>query len=162
MVSKLLLTGMLATTLAAALLAQGRGGGGSSGGGGESEYPSTRLGEFASRLKLDMKTQYPAVVQIFADAATDAAPIAQEMIQLRQKLVNLELTNKTDEMPPVHEAYIAAATKMAGIEALVFDKVYTVLQPYQRSKAADAFTFMAGFFQTAAGRSGRAGRRGGA
>ena len=97
----LLLTGVMVVALVAVLPAQGKGGkgGGESAGGGGgakscgSADSLTRLEEFACRLKLDLKTQLAGVQQIFADAAKDAGPVAQDMISLRNRLINLELTN---------------------------------------------------------------------
>jgi 2-hydroxychromene-2-carboxylate isomerase len=116
--------------------------------------------QFADRLKLDSKTQIPAVEQILADAAREAAPIGQQMLQLRQQLVNLALENKPADMKPVVDEYSVAAAKMAGIEARAFAKVYATLKPNQQSSASQAFAIMAGMFQTPAPR-GRGGRGGG-
>ena len=118
---------------------------------------------FADRLKLDAKTQIPAVEQILSDAAREAAPIGQQMLQLRQQLVNLALENKPADTKPVVDEYAAAAAKMAGIEARAFAKVYATLKPNQQSSASQAFAIMAGMFQPPAPRTpgGRAGRGGG-
>jgi len=139
----------LAASVTIAALAQGGGG------------PSTPLQEFADKLNLDPKTQLPAVQQLFSEAARDAAPIAQEMLELRQKLVNLEIANRSPETKPVLAAYAAAATRMAGLETRVFQQVYATLKPAQQSKAKEAFAFIAGFFQAAGGRGGRGSRGGG-
>ena len=119
--------------------------------------------QFADRLKLDSKTQIPAVGQILSDAAREAAPIGQQMLQLRQQLVNLALENKPADMKPVVDAYAVAAAKMAGIEARAFAKVYATLKPNQQSSASQAFAIMAGMFQPPAprGPGGRGGRGGG-
>ena len=120
----------------------------------------TRFEQFADRLKLDSKTQIPAVDQILSDSAREAAPIGQQMLQLRQQLVNLGLENKPADMKPVVGEYAVAAAKMAGIEARAFAKVYATLKPNQQSSASQAFAIMAGMFQPAAPR-GRGGRGGG-
>ena len=118
--------------------------------------------QFADRLKLDSKTQIPAVDQILSDATREAAPIGQQMLQLRQQLVNLALENKPADMKPVVDGYAAAAAKMAGIEARAFAKVYATLKPNQQSSASQAFAIMAGMFQPPAprGSGGRSGRGG--
>jgi hypothetical protein len=122
----------------------------------------TPFEQFADRLKLDAKTQLPAVEQIFTEAQKEAAPVGQQMLQLRQRLINLALENKAEEMKPVQDAYAASAATMAGIEARVFAKVYATLKPNQQSSASQAFAIMAGIFQPAAPRGGaRGGRRGG-
>jgi hypothetical protein len=118
---------------------------------------------FADKLKLDEKTQVPAVEEILSAAAKEAAPVGQQMLQLRQQLVNLDLAKKgDDETKPVVAAYADAAAKMAGIEARAFAKVYAMLKPNQQSNAAQAFAIMAGIFQPAAPRPGAGrGQRGG-
>ena|SRR5215210_9290223 len=117
---------------------------------------------FAEKLKLDSKTQVPAVEEILSGAAKEAAPVGMEMLQFRQQLVNLALSNKPDEMKPVVAAYAAAAAKMTGIEARAFAKVYATLKPNQQSVASQAFAIMAGMFQAQAPGSGaRGGQRGG-
>jgi hypothetical protein len=121
----------------------------------------TPFEQFADRLKLDAKTQAPQAAQIFSDAAKEAAPLGQQMLQLRQRLVNLALENKAEEMKPVQDAYAATAAKMAGIEASAFAKVYATLKPNQQSSASQAFAIMAGMFQPAAPRGGTRGQRGG-
>jgi hypothetical protein len=125
----------------------------------------TPFEQFAGKLKLDLKTQGPPVEQIFADGAKEAAPVAQEIMQLRQRLVNAELNAKPDEIKTALDAYTAAATKMAGIETKVFSQVFAALTPAQQARGVDgfeqAFAIMAGFFQQAAPRGGRGGGRGG-
>ena len=119
--------------------------------------------QFADRLKLDSKTQVPAVEQILAEAAREAAPVGQQMLQLRQQLVNMALENKPADMKPVVDGYAVAAAKMAGIEARAFAKVYAMLKPNQQSSASQAFAIMAGMFQPPAprGPGGRGARGGG-
>ena len=118
--------------------------------------------QFGDRLKLDAKTQAPAVEAIFAGAQKEAAPVGVQMLQLRQRLVNLVLENKAEETKPVVEAYTAAAAKMTAIEARAFAKVYALLKPNQQSNASQAFAIIAGIFQQAAPPGGaRGGQRGG-
>ena len=112
------------------------------------------------RLKLDDKTQAPEVRLLLMDASRDAAPVAQKVLDIRLRLGNLALQNKPDEMPAATEAYAAAATEMAAIEARAFTKIYAMLKPNQQPNAAQAFAMMAGIFQLSPGR-GRGGQRGG-
>ena len=149
MLPRSLVTAALAALVTVTALAQGGGG------------AATPLQDFADKLKLDPRTQVPAVQELFGAAAKEAAPIAQEMIELRRQLVNFELTNRGAETKPVLEAYATAAAKMTGLEARVFQQVYATLKPAQQSKSADAFALMAGFFQSAPGRGGRGPRGGG-
>jgi hypothetical protein len=112
------------------------------------------------RLKLDDKTQAPEVRLLLMDASRDATPVAQKILDIRLRLGNLALQNKVDEMPAATDAYAAAATEMAAIEARAFTKIYAMLKPNQQPNAPQAFAMMAGIFQLPAGR-GRSGQRGG-
>jgi hypothetical protein len=149
MKARWLLTAVLMAALVVPLPSQGGGVG-------------TRLDEFGGKLRLHPQNQMPALQQIFAEGGKEAAPVAQEMLQLRQTLLNLTLANRTAEIPAARAAYLEAATRMTGVEVAVFQKVYALLQPTQRSRTPDAFAFMAGFFQSAPARGGRGGRGGGA
>jgi len=115
------------------------------------------------RLKLDAKTQAPDVRLLLMDASREAAAPSQKMLELRQRLVNLAIQNKNDEMAAVVTAYEAAAAEMAGVEARAFAKIYAILKPNQQANAPDAFAIMAGMFQPSPtrGGGGRGGQRGG-
>jgi hypothetical protein len=113
------------------------------------------------RLKLDDKTQAPEVRLLLMDASRDAQPIAQKLLDIRVRLGNLAIQNKVDAMPPETDAYAAAATEMAAIEARAFAKIYAILKPNQQPNAAQAFATMAGIFQPPPGRGGGRGQRGG-
>ncbi len=119
--------------------------------------------QLIDRLKLDGKTQAPEVRLLLMDANREAASSGQKMLELRQRLVNLALQNKPDEMAPVVEAYAAAAADMAAIEARTFTKIYALLKPNQQSSAPQAFAIMAGMFQAPPPRAGagRSTQRGG-
>jgi len=123
----------------------------------------TPVEEFADKLHLDAKTQVPAVQEILSAASRDAGPVGQQMLQLRERMLNVALGNGGDAKT-TEDGYAAAAAKMAGIEAAAFAKVYALLKPNQQKDAAQAFTIMAGMFQPAApagGGGARGGRRGG-
>jgi hypothetical protein len=138
---------VVVTVLAGPLLAQ-RGGGG---GGGQSGLPSDINAprnipqQFASKLKLD-KVQGPAVDQILTAAASEAAPHAQQMLQIRQALLNALRANNAEQLKAAQDAYAAAAAKIAGIEAATFAKVLALLKPDQQRDAAQAFALIAGLF----------------
>ena len=110
------------------------------------------------KLKLDGKTQAPEVRLLFMDASREAAPIGQKMLELRQRLINLELQKKPEEIAPAVEAYAAAAAEMAAIEARTFAKIYALLKPNQQQNAAQAFAIMGGMFQPSPPRGGGGGR----
>jgi hypothetical protein len=160
-----LLTGILSAFFlmppsSVTLAAQGGGGVEAAVMGGESARAMTPFEEFADRLKLDQKTQVPAVAELFNAAAANAAPFGVELLQLRQKLLNLELAGQTAETKPVLDAIAVASARMSRIEATTFAKIYALLKPNQQSRAPQAFAQMAGFFQAtpSAGRGGRGGR----
>lgn len=138
-----------------------QGGGANAGAPSPPQRAPTTFDRFAGRLKLDKKTQLPAVQQAFAEAQKDSAPVGQQMLQIRQQLVTAALANKPEETKAGLEAYTAAAATMAGIEARAFAKVYAMLEPDQRSRTPEAFALMAGMFQPSAPRAGRrSGQRG--
>ena len=116
----------------------------------------TPFEQFADKLNLDEKTQVPQASQIFKAAADEAAPVAVQMLQLRQALLNADL--QSADVKSVLDQYTGAAAKMSRIEADSFAKVYALLKPNQQSKAAQAFVLMAGFFQS--GPVSSRGRRG--
>ena len=114
------------------------------------------------RLKLDDKTQAPEVRLLLMDASREATASGQKMLELRQQLVNLALQNNADEMKAATDAYAAAATEMAGVEARAFAKIYALLKPNQQPNAQQAFAIMAGIFHPSPSRGGGpGGQRGG-
>jgi len=118
--------------------------------------------QFANKLKLDGKTQAPAAEQIFTEAAHEAGPIGQQMLQIRQRLLNDMMANKAEDVKPALEAYTEAAAKMTNLEVKAFTKVYETLKPNQQSGGPQAFAAIAGVFQPASPGGGRRGGRGGA
>jgi hypothetical protein len=120
----------------------------------------TPFEQIVERLKLDNKTQLPAVQQIFTAAAIEAAPVGQDISLLRQRMLDAELSGKADDFKTALEAYRAAAAKMTGLETQAFVKVYALLKPNQQSKAPQAFEWMGGLLMPAAP-GGRARRGGG-
>ena len=121
----------------------------------------TPFEEFVSKLKLDEKTQVPAVREIFVAAAQQAVPVNNEMLQIRQRLLNVMLTGTADEAKAVQAAYAVSAAKMTGLEAATFAKVYTMLKPNQQPRAPEAFAQLAGMFQSGAPSARGGQRRGG-
>jgi len=102
---------------------------------------------FASRLKLDSKTQTPAAAQVFLDTAKDAQEVAQQILGVRQQLVNASLNNKDAEFAAARQDYARTETKMVGFELHAFSSVYSTLKPNQQSGGTDAFAAIAGIFQ---------------
>jgi hypothetical protein len=147
----------LATT---AVVAQ-RGGGGVARGGASTGSQPTPLEQLSNRLDLDKKTQVPVVEQIVTDAARAALPVAQEMTQLRRRLLDMEVTGMSADTHPVLDAHAVAAAKMARMEAQAYRDIFATLKPKQQSKTPEAFALMAGILQPATPMAGRAGRGGG-
>jgi len=130
-------------------------------GSGDPRQPPTTFEMFASKLKLDSKTQVPAAEEIFQAAAREAQPVDQQMLEARQRLVNLTLGSREAEMPAVRDAYVQSAASMAAIEVRAFTKVYSTLKPNQQSGGVEAFGIIAGIFhQSAPGRRSGGGRGG--
>jgi hypothetical protein len=130
--------------------------------GGGAPRQLTPVEQFAEKLKLDSKTQVPAVQEILSAAQREAAPIGTEIMQIRQRLLNIDLSGKPEDAKSSEDALTTASAKMAVIEAGAFAKVYALLKPNQQKDAAQAFTIMAGIFQPSAPSAGGGrGRRGG-
>jgi len=164
---RILMTTMLASAVVGA---QGQGGGGGGqdfGGGGDTPTARalTPIEQFASNLKLDLRTQGPMIEEVLNAAATDAKPIADEMLQVRQRWVNAILSSRTDEAKAAAAAYTPAAARMTALETRAFMRIFEQVKPAQQtgSGPAKAFDILAGFFQPPSVRSGRGGggRRGG-
>lgn len=120
-----------------------RGGGGS---GAPPMRPNTPFEDFVEALRLDLDDQVPPVQTLMVAGAKDTTPLVSELFQIRQQILNAELTNDAAAKAPALQAYVAGATKMAAAEAATFAKVYALLRPNQQSRAPGAFTQMAGFF----------------
>lgn len=162
MKSALCIAVVFATTIVVS--AQGGGGGGIQEAGGDIAAPRNLnpVEQFASAMKIDAKTQGGQVDQIMKEAATEATPIGQEMLQLRQRMVNLMLQSQNDQAKPVVSAYADSAAKMTGIEARTFARVYEIVKPEQQKNvnASKAFDILTGLFQPASPRGNRGGGRG--
>lgn len=141
---KLLVAGMCLAALGTGVMAQG-----------------SRLDEFGRKLRLNEKEQRPKLDPIFQTASRDSQAAASEMIQARLTMLNAELQGQAPAVEQARAAYKTAATKVAVVEAKVLTDVYALLQPRQQERAGEAFEYMAGFFQAAAGGGRGGGRRGG-
>jgi hypothetical protein len=108
--------------------------------------PQTLFEQFAHRLDLDRRTQFQEAERLFTEASRAAPPIAQQMQQLRIRLVNAEIEKNETEIKVITGEYRAAAARMAGLEAETFGKVYALLRPNQVNHAMEAFALLAGVF----------------
>jgi hypothetical protein len=147
-------------TLPILAVAQGRGGGGGGGGGGSS-LPPTPFEEFVSRLKLSEKDQLPAVQRIFGETDAQARPVVQELTALRLRLLNLELSGSTGDVPAVLSQLTAAAAKMTAIEVQALGRVSGELKEGQLSRRREAFEVIGGMFYPPPPTPPRARRAGG-
>jgi hypothetical protein len=107
---------------------------------------TTPFQQFVSQLRLDNDTQAPAAAQTFQAAAREAAPVAQQLMLIRQRFLNLTLADRSAEIAGELAAYSEAAATMTGLELSAFSKVYATLKQNQQSRAARAWTLMAGIF----------------
>jgi hypothetical protein len=135
--------------LATVPLAAQRGGGGGGDFGTFAPPPGgkTQFEVVAGELKLDRDTQLPAVTELFAAGEQESFAIVEEMIGLRQQMLNVATRGTSDPAGKVPAAYTAAVEKMLALEVKVFSETYALLKPDQRSRAPKAFAQMAGFYK---------------
>ncbi len=172
---RLLLTAMIAATLAFAQggggmggddtggMGGGRGGGMGSGmgddmGGMPRMQRQTPFDIFADRLKLnkDQKTEAQTVLD---DAMKESAPLRQQLAQSRVEIAKAMLGGASaDDLKKTMDAYASVAAQVTGLETKAFAKVCATLKPNQQGKAASAFELMAAVLNTPAGAGGRRGR----
>ncbi len=176
MFRRLLLTAMMATTLAFAQGGGGMGGGGMGGddtggmggrgGGGMGNdmgsmprvQRQTPFDLFAERLKLN-KDQKAEAQTVLTDALKESAPLRQQLGQSRLEIAKAMLGGASaDDLKKTMDAYASAAAQVTGVETKAFAKVCATLKPNQQGKAASAFELMAAIFSTPTGGGG--GRRG--
>lgn len=104
-------------------------------------------GEYVVRpLRLDNKTQVQPVQQILSEAQKEAAPVIQQMLQLREQMLNLAASGRTAELEAASTQYATAATSLAQLEAKAFAKILELLKDNQKSRAAESFGLMGGLF----------------
>jgi hypothetical protein len=125
---------------------------------GESARAMTPFETFADKLGLDEKTQLQPVREIFLAGAAEAGAPARELLQLRQRVLNIELSGQTAELKAALDAYAVAADKIATIEANTMTKVAALLRPNQQNKIPQAFQVLQGMFQINAPAGGGRGR----
>ena len=94
----------------------------------------------------EYQAQFPEAEKIFTDASRQAPPIAQQIQQLRIRLVNAEIDKNDADIKSTLSDYRAAAARMAELEAQTFAKVYALLKPNQTKNATEAFAMIAGVF----------------
>jgi hypothetical protein len=165
MPAKLLLSAMLAVSLASAQRGGGAGGGrgGRGGGGGEGmSMPratrQTKSEQLRDKLSLN-KDQQEEAQKILIAASRDAGPIRGLIDNARVQIAGVLIEGKGDEeLKKATAAYAAAAAQMTTLEAKAFAEIYATLKPKQQSKAEQAFEVMAGIFSASGGGQGNGGQ----
>jgi hypothetical protein len=107
---------------------------------------NTPFEDFVEALRLDNRSQVPETERVMGEASKGASALANELLQGRQQLLNLEANDQAADKGPVLEAYQSGAARMAAAEGAAFAQVHALLRPNQQSRAPAAFTQMAGFF----------------
>jgi len=143
---KLLLTGILATTLASAQ----RGGGGRDASGG-SVMPMgntpDKLAILTDNLKLS-KDQRKLVKTVLDEGQKEAAPLRDEAAKGRQAIGQAISASKSqDEIDKLVKSDADIESQMAGIEMKAFAKIYQGLDKEQQSRAQVLFQMMNGIFK---------------
>ena len=160
MLARLVLTAILATTLASAQRGGGGGGGmGGEGGGGRDMGGEGGMGGGAPRMqrqsKADMiadklklnKDQKEQMQTIFQAAMEEAKPVAEQITKGREVIAGALIGGKSDdEIKKMLDQYAGLAAQMTAVETKAFGKIYALLKPNQQSKAPAAFELMAGMF----------------
>jgi len=167
MFGRLVITAILAATLASAQRGGGGGGGGRGGrDGGAAAMPmsmgqrQTKFEIFAERLKLS-KEQAAEAGNIFTAAMTKAGPLRTQLDQSRTQIAGAMIEGKSqDEINKLLEAHTALEAQVDAVEADAFAKLFATLKPNQQAKAGQAYELMAGIFDRPAGGGGGGGRRG--
>jgi len=145
MLSRILLAGLLMSTL---MFAQGRKGGGSKGpdlssvgmGG------STRLDRISELLKLS-KDQKKDLKVTFDDSQKEAAPVHDQMAKSRQAIGDAIASGKSqDEIAKAVAAEAQLEAQMTDIELRAFAKFALSLDDQQKQRAGNLFQMMRGLF----------------
>jgi hypothetical protein len=145
---KIVLTGILGTTL---VFAQ-RGGGGGGGRNSGQNIPSvhfgggTRFDRISEVLKLN-KDQKKEVKATLDDAQKLATPIRDQMMKGRQAIAEAVAGGKSqDEINQLVNANAALDAQIAGIELKAFAAIYKGLDSDQQTRTAAVFMMMKGLF----------------
>jgi Spy/CpxP family protein refolding chaperone len=158
MIRKLILSGILASTLAFAqrgggggsMTGMGEGGENSRGGMGNMGYtPSkpNKLDIWTNILKLE-KDQKKEVRSIMDEGQKQAAPIREQMAKAHVQIAEAIKAGKSqDEVDQAVKNYSSLETQMTGIEMSAFSKIYKLLDSDQKAKTRPVFTMMGGIFK---------------
>ncbi|SPE42863.1 conserved exported hypothetical protein [Candidatus Sulfopaludibacter sp. SbA3] len=156
MIKKLLLTGLLATTLVFAQRGGGGGGGGGGmggegGGGGMGGMSGggmarpTRMDQINDALKLN-KDQKKLLKTTLDDGQKEAAPVRDQLAKGRKAIAEAVAGGNQDQINAAVNAYAAAKAQMATIELKAFAKIYPALEKDQVQRSGVLYNMMAGIF----------------
>jgi len=149
MMRRLVLMGLLASTI---VFAQRGGGGGGRGGGGGMNMPNIGFG---STNKFDRisemlgltKDQKKDLKQTFDDAQKEAAPLHDQITKARLAVADAVAAGKSgDELAKVVNSESALEAQMTSIELKAFAKVAQGLDEDQQKKASGLYMMMRGMF----------------
>jgi len=147
---RLLLTGILAVSLASAQRGGGgRGGGGRGGGmegGGLTMGPASKFDTISEMLKLN-KDQKKALKTTFDESQKEAAPIRDQIAKARLAIGEAVQSGKNEEeIKKLTSSLGALEAQMAEIELKAFTQVYKSLDKEQMTGARGFFPMMKGIF----------------
>jgi uncharacterized membrane protein len=147
MLQRILIVGLLGSTL---LLAQKGGGGGGRGGGGNmvpagSFGPVNKLDRITEILKLS-KDQRKDLKQIFDDAQKEATPVHEQIKEARAAVGDAVIAGKQEEIAKAVSGEAALETQMTMIELKAFTKFAGGLETEQQQRASQLYVMMRGMF----------------
>jgi uncharacterized membrane protein len=148
MLTRILLVGLLASTL---VFAQRGGGGGSRGGGSNMPStgfgPGTRLDRMTEALKLS-KDQKKDVKAAMDDAQKEAAPIHEQMNKSRLTIAEAIAAGKSkEEVDKAVQSEAELDTQLASLELHTFAKVVAFLEVDQKQRGVPmVFAMVRGAF----------------
>ncbi|MDR3703357.1 MAG: hypothetical protein P4L56_27160 [Candidatus Sulfopaludibacter sp.] len=154
MLTKLLITGLLATTLVFAQRGGGGGGGGGMGGesmggmggGGGSMVRVNRMEMITDMLKLN-KDQKKLVKTTLDEGQKSAAPVREQLAKGRKAIAEAVASGSQDSINSAVNNYAAAEAQMATIELQAFAKIYPALEKDQQQHGGQFFAMMNGIFK---------------
>jgi len=151
MLTRILLAGLLASTLAFAQRGGG-GGGGGRGGGGNNPMPMVGFGggtpfdRVSDSLKLskDQKKDFRTAMD---DAQKEATPVHEEILKSRISIAEAVAAGKNqDQLLELVKAEGVLEARMAEIELRAFVKITSTLEEEQKPRTGMLFGIMRGIF----------------
>ncbi len=158
MIKKLLMTGLLAATLALAQRGGGGGGGGGGMGGGGGEGMGggmgggggmsrmSRMDMISEMLKLN-KEQKKLLKTTFDEGQKSANPVREQLAKGRKAIAEAVAGGNQDQINSAVNNYAAAEAQMATIELQAFAKIYPALEKDQQQHGGQLFAMMNGIFK---------------